>query len=755
MRFRSRGLSPFILLLLVSQGGIRAQSRPVPVTEPIPPNPIRIDGTCLRVGGDPVFLVAGELDYFSVPRKQWKSRMSAMKSAGINCLWIRMPWRLHEPEPGRFDFGSKKDEVRDVEGFLKAAKEKDLYVIVRPGPMIGPELKYSGLPDWIAEKKPDLRSKTRAGADRGPGSVSLLHPSFLESASGWMEQAGRVIAKHTLAAGGPVAFVQLDGPGPGIPDTYADADFNSAALGFGKKDGRYPHFLWTRYQTIDKVNYEYGGQYTSFQQVRPPDPDGGSDEFERRRRRDLIQFTLENGAEYLQTLSKALRAAGVEVPLTCIAGGPGSGGLLSTAADRMGVKSLLPAADHSSLFAGADAAADAGGAGAFRSLAEAFVSLEILRLMGAPPAAFGMPAFAGPQFALRGQSLAQTAAGLKGLAYSSCAEGSMPEGLAPETVVAAAGRILIDASGKPAPAANAVKEVHSFLRKNAWLAEAERDADCRIAYDFDAATGALSWGSRGRSVFTAGEADGFLRNGLLPALWRAGWSPAFVKLNSDDWTADTSNPVIVLSSSAMSLSNQLRLADFMKRGGRFLIAPVLPSTDERFNPCADLAGFLGASPVQPLKTKDAVFRFAEDSGVPASALYGMKTTPRQAEVIASEEPSGKTVAWRKKAAGGGEAVFLGVTWEDAGGDAEQARIRMTGSLIESLGGRRMLDLSGSGLWAAALRSGKRGMIFVYNLSPVPVVDTEVRYQPEATGKPVYSGKLTLKPGEVKTIDIRY
>lgn len=748
----------FVLLagaVILTRPDAAGQSRPIPATEPIPPNPIRIDGTCLRVGGDPVFLVAGELDYFAVPRKQWKSRMSAMKSAGINCLWIRMPWRLHEPEPGRFDFGSKKDEVRDVEGFLKAAKEKDLYVIVRPGPMIGPELKYSGLPDWIAEKKPDLRSKTRAGADRGPGSASIVHPSYLESASAWMEQAGRVIARHTLAQGGPVAFVQLDGPGPGIPETVQGADFNSAALGFGKKDGRYPHFLWTRYQTIDKVNYEYGGQYTSFQQVRPPDPDGGSDEFERRRRRDFIQFTLENGAEYLQTLSKALRAAGVEVPLTCIAGGPGSGGLLSIAADRMGVKSLLPAADHGSLFPGAGPDAESGEAGAFRSLAEAFVSLENLRLMAVPPAAFGMPAFAGGPSAVRGQSLAQIAAGLRGLAYSSCAEGSMPEGLAPETAAPAAGRTLIDASGKQSPAAKVVKEFHSFLRKNAWLAEAVRDADCRIAYDFDAAAGALFWGSRGRSAFTAGEADGFLRNGMLQALWRAGWSPAFVKLNSDDWTADTSTPVIVVSSSAMSLANQLRLADFMKRGGRLLIAPVLPSMDERFNPCADLARFLGASAVQTLKTKDAVFRFAGDSGIPAGGLYWTRTTPAGAEALATEEPSGKTVAWRKKTAGGGEAVFLGVAWEDAGSDAEQGRVGMTGSLLESLGGRRVLNISGSGLWATALRSGKRGMVFVYNPSSVPVADAEVRYQPEASGKPAYSGKLTLQPGEAKTIEVRY
>lgn len=752
MRFRTALIIPLLAFLFFPHGGIRAQSRPVPVTEPVPPNPIRIDGTCLRVGGNPFIPVAGELDYFSVPRKQWKSRMSAMKSAGINCLWVRMPWRLHEAEPGRFDFGSKKDEVRDIEGFLKAAKEKDLYVIVRPGPMIGPELKYNGLPDWIAEKKPDLRSKTRTGADRGPGSASIVHPSYLESASAWMEQAGRVIARHTLAQGGPVAFVQLDGPGPGIPEAVRDADFNSAALGFGKKDGRYPHFLWARYQTIDKVNYEYGGQYTSFQQVRPPDPDGGSDEFERRRRRDYIQYTLENGTEYLQTLSKSLRAAGIEVPLTCISGGLGSAGLLSNAADRMGLKSLLPGVDHSNLLDGAETERESAEKGGFRLLAETFVSLEIPRLMGAPAVVFGMPACYENPDRLRSLNLTAAAAGIKGLAHSRFADVSLPGELAPgktESVSAA-----LDVNGKPGPAVAALKEVHAFLRKNAWIADADREADCLIAFDFNEPVNALAWGAKGRSVLTADEARAFLKDGLLPSLWRAGWSPAFIELNDDAFTSDVSKPLVVVSSSSMSLANQLRLVDFMKKGGRILVTPVLPSMDERFNPCTELADFVGASPVQPLKTKDAVFRFAEDSGIRAASLYGTKTAPRQAEAIASETPSGKTVAWRKKTAGKGEIIFLGAVWEDDGGDAEQARIRMTGSLLESLGGRRVLNLSGTGLWATALRSGKRGMIFVYNPS-LSAAETEIRFQPDVSGKPAYSGNLTLKAGEVKTIDVRY
>ncbi|MBN2201879.1 beta-galactosidase [bacterium] len=754
MRFRSAFMIASFGFLLLVHGEMRAQARPVPATEPLPPNPIQIDGTCLRVGGDPVFLVAGELDYFAVPRKQWKSRMSAMKSSGINCLWSRMPWRLHEPEPGRFDFGSKKDEVRDIEGFLKAAKEKDLYVIIRPGPMLGPGLKYNGLPDWVAQKNTELRSRTRGGEDRGPGSVSLLHPSYLEAAASWMEQAGAVIARHTLARGGPVAFVQLDGPAPGIPDAFENADFNAASFGFGKRNGRYAHFLWSRYQTIGKVNYEYGTQYTSFQQARPPDPHGASNEFERRMRRDYIQFTLENGTEYLQNLSKALRAAGVEVPLTCIAGGPGSGGLMSIAADRMGLKSLLPGVDHSSLGTAFRKEAEPADGSGFTSIAEAFLSLENLRLMESPAIVFGMPALYADPDGLRGNILMHVAAGLKGLAYTRFAEGIPPEGLAPAETDSGSGPAILNRQGKSGPAVRVLKEVHAVLRKNAWIAEAERDADCLIAFDFNEPVNALSYGSKGRTVFTAAEACAFLKDGLLPSLWRAGWSPAFVKLNDDAFIADVSRPLIVVSSSCMSLANQLRLVDFMKKGGRILVTPVLPSMDERFNPCAELADYLGAQSAQVLKNGSVAFRFGKDSNIPSGGLFWTRTAPRGAEALASEEGSGKTVAWRKKTTGNGEAVFLGVSWEDSDGDAEQARIRMTGSLLESLGGRRVLNLSGSGLWATALRSGKRGMIFVFNPS-LSAAETGIRYQPDASGKPAYTGKLALQPGEMKTVEVRY
>jgi beta-galactosidase len=752
MFFRSLPAALVTAMLLLPGAESKAQNRPLSPTEPIPPNPIQIDGTCLKVGGKPFFLISGEMDYFSVPRKQWKSRMSAMKSAGLNCVCTRMPWRLHEPEEGRFDFGSKKDELRDVEAFFKAAKEKDLYVIVRPGPILDEGLKYRGLPDWLAEKTPDLRARARGGADRGAGSVSILHPLFLEKAERWMAEAGRVITRHTLLQGGPVAFVQLDGPAPGISQDLESADYNPSVLGAGRKEGRFAHFLWTRYQTLEKLNYEYGGQYTSFQQVRPPDPDGGSDEFERRRRRDFEVFLHGNATEYLQTLAKWIRAAGVEVPLACVSGGPGTGGDLSDAADRMGLKSLLPGSDHAALPQVTSAGFGLG------TLAGIFTSLEILRLMGPPAVVWEMPVPAGESAAqpeiLRTPGLIHAACGLKGLNYAGFVSETLPEILAPESAPAAAGPAVLSVSGSDGPVAAALKDFHGFLNKSAWIAEAERDADCRIAWDFNSSFGAPVWGAKGRAACTADEAAGFLKNGLLPALWRAGLSPAFVRLGTQDWTQDVSTPLVVASSSAMSLADQLRLVDFLKRGGRLLIGPVLPIMDERFNPCAELSDFLRAPACQPLGAGNASFRGDGPETVPVDGLFAAKSLPAGAEAAASAGPAGRTVAWRRKTAGGGEAVVLGCLWTDSGTDADSVRARMTGVLMESLGARPILALSRRGCWAAALRSARRGMLFVYNPSP-QAAETDVRYAPDPAAKPAWSGKLRLKPWEMKTIEVRY
>jgi beta-galactosidase GanA len=60
-----------------------------------------------------------------------------------------VPWNLHEPEMGQFDFGDKDNDysrLLNISQFLKIAQEEDLFVILRPGPYICSEWDFGGLP---------------------------------------------------------------------------------------------------------------------------------------------------------------------------------------------------------------------------------------------------------------------------------------------------------------------------------------------------------------------------------------------------------------------------------------------------------------------------------------------------------------------------------------------------------------------------------------------------------------------------------
>ena len=68
----------------------------------------------------------------------------------ISCSYV--PWNLHEPEEGVFDFGQGGRDFSmflDLPAFLRMAQEEDLFVIFRPGPYICAEWDFGGLPRLV------------------------------------------------------------------------------------------------------------------------------------------------------------------------------------------------------------------------------------------------------------------------------------------------------------------------------------------------------------------------------------------------------------------------------------------------------------------------------------------------------------------------------------------------------------------------------------------------------------------------------
>lgn len=111
-----------------------------------------------------ITLYSGAIHYFRVPQDKWRDRLRKARAAGLNTVETYVPWNLHEPQPGVFEWGdgqsgSDHAEFLNLQKFLQIAKEEDLLAIVRPGPFICSEWEFGGLPSWLLREK-DIKVRT-------------------------------------------------------------------------------------------------------------------------------------------------------------------------------------------------------------------------------------------------------------------------------------------------------------------------------------------------------------------------------------------------------------------------------------------------------------------------------------------------------------------------------------------------------------------------------------------------------------------
>lgn len=92
--------------------------------------------------GKPVKLLSGAVHYFRLVKEYWEDCLYNLKAMGFNTVETYIPWNIHEPEEGIFDFDGNKD----VECFVRLAGELGLHVILRPSPFICAEWEFGGLP---------------------------------------------------------------------------------------------------------------------------------------------------------------------------------------------------------------------------------------------------------------------------------------------------------------------------------------------------------------------------------------------------------------------------------------------------------------------------------------------------------------------------------------------------------------------------------------------------------------------------------
>ncbi|XP_033639691.1 beta-galactosidase-like [Asterias rubens] len=153
---------------------------------------IDFDNNTFVKDGEPFRYIAGSLHYGRVHPLYWQDRLSKMYMAGLDAVQTYVPWNLHEPVPGTYNF---KDGA-DLEKFLTTANETGLLVILRAGPYICGEWDMGGLPSWLLRNQDiQLRSSD---------------PAFLKYVDLWMGVLLPKVKPFLYANGGPIITVQVE-----------------------------------------------------------------------------------------------------------------------------------------------------------------------------------------------------------------------------------------------------------------------------------------------------------------------------------------------------------------------------------------------------------------------------------------------------------------------------------------------------------------------------------------------------------------
>jgi beta-galactosidase len=302
--------------------------------------------------------------------------------------------------------------------------------------------------------------------------------------------------------------------------------------------------------------------------------------------------------------------------------------------------------------------------------------------------------------------------------------------------------------GEVRPLYQVQKDFGLFMAERPWLADAEREHDCRVALDFESVRADNYWKARGPASFSPPEAYDFLRKGVLTTAFCASLSPALCDLGSDDWLGDTRTPVVVVCAGSLARAKQERVVRFLRQGGRALITPVLPTMDENLEPCTVLSDFLGKPAVERNPNQAVRVTVGGVVNVWSNGDVFLSQPPAGAQVAGVDEISGKALAWKLATAGGGTALFLGLRWYHAKREHEQ----MLKALLVELGLEQKVMCSNPNTWTSLRTSGQKSMLFILNLLSSPM-EAHIECKPAWSDALLDAGQHELEGVTVKVVEM--
>lgn len=139
-------------------------------------------------------VVSAELGYYRQPKEYWEHRLRMLRNSGVNTVMVRVPWVLHEPQKGVFDFSGQND----VREFCRIAYECGLLVWLHLGPYSDAHADMGGLPWWLLNED-DLTLRTD-------------NTAFMSFVGDYFHVLGKQLSDLQLSRGGPIALIQVEEP---------------------------------------------------------------------------------------------------------------------------------------------------------------------------------------------------------------------------------------------------------------------------------------------------------------------------------------------------------------------------------------------------------------------------------------------------------------------------------------------------------------------------------------------------------------
>ncbi|HSW54760.1 MAG TPA: beta-galactosidase [Ignavibacteriaceae bacterium] len=618
--------------------------------------------------GKPFFLISGEIHYFRLNPKLWEKHLRLLKQSGANTTSTYVPWDWHEYEEGKFDFTGETHPARNLIKYIKLCKKNGLQLIVKPGPYILAEYEAEGLPGWLLKRiSKNSFALDELGEIISPNLVSYMTDEFLEYTFLWYDKIMPIIAKYQESKGGPITMMQVCNEVGVFQWLFGKVDYNPSVIKL------YKEFLKEKYNSVEKLNSVYGTEFSSFEKISAP-----IGKIENKQDYcayfDFHLFYRHYFAMYLDLLIKKIRSYGINVQLTHNIPGWIYGNaaelpmLISTYEEIMRTrKDLIFGIDHIPEFV------------SFRNAHSDLACNKILEAM--------QPY--GPVWAAEFQSgtrehqvkcdandletfyFASLAHGLNGFNYYMFSQGINPDGKG-YYGKAFYYQTPLSENGVKSPLYGSTKKVNDFItreKEDLLLSEVKSEICVGFYKPYfytELTTSQLLKEKRlyieklGLTLDPRFVREEIFFNGLLRSLQTLNFNYDISDLeNSNVENLLRYKQLWVVTTEFMDANTQKLLADYVKKGGRLILYPAVPTLDLYLNPCAVLQDEL------EIKFKKSV----SPNKIDAFGIDDVYTMFKEKQIfqnvskteIVSTTKTGEVCGIRKNV-GNGMATILGYTF---------------------------------------------------------------------------------------------